>query len=239
MDRGSVQGKPALWYTYDEAMSFIGVLALLLLLNPGFLTAESKTEVVFNWAFVRQAQDGELKALDSASTARSEPGELFKIFLQPVQNAYIYVYLHDAQNELHLLFPGRIEDLDSRNYQDRKYYLPEGEDWFILDEAKGVEKFHLLVSSKRLLKLEALTKAYIDLKAKAKSSQDSIRIAMQRVLEEIARIRQQHSKLIVLAEKPVSIAGGVRGQDRAVEGFAVEIRAQEFYSKTFRVEHRP
>lgn len=236
-DRGGVQEKPAPWYTQTKLMNLSGFFALLWLLNAGCLAAESKTEVVFNWAFVKQTRDGELQMLDSSRVASIEPGEQLKIFLQPVQNAYIYVYLHDAQNELHLLFPRRIEDLHSRNYGNREYYLPEGEDWFVLDEAKGVEKFHLLASHERFPKLEALTKTYLDLKEKAKSSQDAIRIAMQRVLEEITRIRQQHSKLVVLAEKPVSIAGGVRGQNRAIEELAIEIRAQEFYSKTFRLEH--
>jgi len=214
-----------------RAAVFASVLALL----P--LYAESNSEVVFNWAFVKQTPSGDLQALGSSGVSQIGPGDQVKIFLEPVQNAFIYVFLHDAQNELHLLFPRRFEDLGNRDYTGQKYYLPEGEDWFVLDETQGVEKFQLLASAERFPKLEALSKTYLDLKEKPKSPQDGIRIAMQKVLEEITRIRQQHSKLVVLAEKPVSIAGGVRGQNAVVEELAIEIRAQGFYSKTIRLEH--
>ncbi len=185
----------------------------------------------FNWAFVRQGPDGSPTPIDFHEKVSISPGDLFKVYVQPVSNAFVYLFLHDAQGDLQLLFPDQFSVFDSRAYLDGRYFIPTGENWFALDGARGVERFYLVASSVRLKKLESLVGAYL-------ASTDKTRpAARQAVLDEIARLRKEHSQLTMAAEKPVTIAGGPRGVGPAVQKAATRIDAPGFYYKLFRLEH--
>ena len=131
---------------------------------------------------------------------------------------------------MQLLFPDRFEDFESRAYLDIPFFIPAGENWFTLDSATGTERFYLFASSKRLSTLESLTIAYQNA-AQGKGNSDS---AHQAVLDEIGRLRRVHSKLTVVSEKPVTLAGGMRDLTAKL---ATRIEAIDFYTRTFRLEH--
>ena len=70
-----------------------------------------------------------------------------------------------------------------------------------------------------------------------KTSESQKGAAREAVLDEIARLRREHSRLTIAAEKPVTIAGGTRGINAAIQNTATRIEAQGFYYKLFRLEH--
>ena len=216
----------------------IFLLIVFFLLRVGSLGADSAGELVFDWAFVKRGLDGEAGSIDFSRRVRISSNDLFKIYIQPLRGAYIYLYLYDVQKELYLLFPERFEDFDDRDYLGQKYYLPDGDAWFSLDDSRGVEKFYLLASVERLTRLEALTEEYTLLYDNRKGSSGETNTARQRVLDEIVSIRKQHSQFVITAEKPVPIAGGVRGQNADLEKLATRINAEGFYTKTLRLEHK-
>jgi hypothetical protein len=101
---------------------------------------------------------------------------------------------------------------------------------FKLDEQVGHETFYLLATTERLTNLETLLSTY----ATASRSEQS-QIATN-IVSEVREVKKRYRQFATLAERPVPIAGNVRGPD--IGDLAVDITAQNFYSKTFTIEHR-
>lgn len=209
------------------------LLIAVLLALPVSVTVSEEIQLEFDWAFVKSAPDGSVRAVDFSGKAAISPGDLFKISVRPVKNAFIYLLLHDAEGSLKLLFPGQFSDFDNSTYLNTQTFIPAGESWFTLDNASGTERFYLLASSKRLSRMESLILAY-QKAAQAKGSEGKAR---QAVLDEIGRLRATHSQLTAAAEKPVTIAGAMRGGNSAVSALGTRIEASDFYIKTFRLQH--
>ncbi len=189
-------------------------------------------DVVFDWAFVRRGPTGAPVRVEFAERVAVARGDLFKVHIQPIaKGTFVYLFLHDAEGNLELLFPDRFEAFQEPGYAGTPAFIPPGEDWFALDGSSGTERFYLVASSQRLRNLERLS---ADLRAAAPTG---IPAARQRVLDEIAALRREHSKLAVAAEKPVAIAGGTRGISDTVEKLGTRIEAVRFYTRTFRLEH--
>jgi len=207
----------------------LAILLLFLAAAGGLAAQEAQTS--FNWAFVKRGAEGSPVPIDFKERVSIAQGDLFKIHVQPIQNAFVYLFIHDAQGDLQLLFPERFEVFNGRTYLNTRYFIPEGDNWFTLDNAKGTERFYLLASSERLRPLESLFLSYDKASAGAKAA------ARQAVLDEVARVRREHSQLTIAAEKPVTIAGGTRGINAAIQKVATRIEAPGFYYKLFRLEH--
>jgi len=209
------------------------LLIAVLLALPISVTMSEEIQLQFDWAFVKSAPDGSVRAVDFSGKAAISPGDLFKISVRPVKNAFIYLFLHDAEGNLKLLFPDRLSDFDSSTYLNTQTFIPAGENWFTLDSVSGTERFYLLASSKRLSRMESLILAY----QKAAQGKGSDGGALQAVLDEISRLRTAHSQLTTAAEKPVTIAGAMRGGNGAVAMRGTRIEASDFYIRTFRLQH--
>jgi hypothetical protein len=207
------------------------LVVFFLLVSAAVGLAAEDSQTVFNWAFVKRAADGSAAPIDFKERVAISPGELFKIHVQPIRGAFIYLFLHDAGGDLQQLFPGSFGQFESPSYANTRYFVPDGDNWFTLDSAKGTERFYLVVSADRLRSLESLASAYQPSSGSARGA------ARQAVLDEIARIRSQHNSLTMAAEKPVTIAGGTRGINSAIEKVATRIEAPGFYYKLFRLEH--
>lgn len=164
-----------------------------------------------------------------------KPGDLFKIFLRPTAGSYVYLILHDAQNNLQVLFPQTFRAFESPGYAQTGVFIPEGDHrtGFTLDNAKGTERFYLLASVERLRTLESRINAYQKNAAKKGSATAAVNASRQAVLDEIQVLIKAHSRLAAAAEKPVIVGGG--GRDEGIE--ATRIDAGVFYSRTFRLEH--
>jgi hypothetical protein len=218
-----------------KVLAALFAAAIAGLCTPG-LTAQEK-RLAFDWAFVKRAPDGSAVPVDFKEKVDISAGDLFKIHVRPVHAAFIYLVLQDASDAVQLLFPESFDQFTAKGYEGMACFIPEGDDWFSLDSARGTERFILLASSERLPALEAglltLGKAEADPKAAAAVKAR----ARAAVLEEIARVRKLHSALAVAAEKPVTIAGGTRGINAAVQKLATRIEAAGFYTRTFKLEH--
>jgi hypothetical protein len=129
------------------------VVALLLTATAVYLCAQP-AHTVFNWAFVKRDADSSPASIDFKERVDIAPGDLFKIYVEPLRGAIIYLFLHDAQGDLHRLFPDSFGLFDSGTYQGTRHFIPEGDNWFTLDSTRGTERFYLVVSSERLRLLE-------------------------------------------------------------------------------------
>ena len=155
------------------------------------------------------------------------------------KKCFVYVIYHTRQDDVHLLFPYNIQQFATEYTLFKKYYIPQGNMWFELDENIGSETFYLLASAQRLIKLEALFKTH--------SSADPVRkhqLAKQ-ILAEIRKIKRRYRTLTTIAERPVPIGGSVRGITKEektrcpdIDPIAAEVSAYTFYSRTFTIDHR-
>ncbi len=213
---------------------FIGLTALC----PRSIDAGGNSPSIrFRWSFCAQTgleDRSEIVAITKDTPLRS--GDRIKMFLQPVSTCYLYVLYYSSQGELSLLYP---TNLSTREVPDANQILiPEGNHWLRLDGHTGPETFYLIASVKRLDHLEEL----IDRHLKPTGREDTT-ISAEAIINELKNLRRQHLKLAAPAERPVRLGGNLRdaaGQQfvQDIRRFAIEISAQDFFSRTFTIDHQ-
>ena len=203
--------------------------------------AGQESNVHYQWAFVaRSGGTGHhtLGVLTKDTTLKS--GDQFKMFVNLSKASYVYIVYKGSGNALTLLFPYSIDMFQKDYVLDKNYYIPKGRDWFTLDKNTGTETFYLLASSERLTSLENLLAEY----AKADSSKREE--AAAKVVNEIKETKKRFRTFATLAERPISIAGNVRGESKKqidpdrvdIATLATEISANNFFSKTITIDHK-
>ena len=188
--------------------------------------------IKFNWAFIIRTKEGSIETLDFGERVTAYSGDQIKIFLQPIGTVYLYLFFYSSQKELSLFFPASFDDFDHSFRNGEGYYIPSNDRWFVLDENRGVETFYLLASATRLKTLEETTIVFLN------ASEKKREMMKLKLITEIKGIRKRHSELKVHTEKPLSIAGTVRGVDTGMEHYVFEVESEEFYGKTLRIDHK-
>jgi hypothetical protein len=192
------------------------------------------------WAFgAIKKGEGESKLIPIARDTALKSGDQIKFFVKLEKKCFIYLVYHSSQGELSVLFPYRFEQLSTNYHTQAQYYIPQGSEWFELDQHKGLETFYLLASAKRLYELESLINKYETVDPTKKSE------LIKEILVEIRKVRKAHRKFKSFAEKPVAIMGHLRGSEELkaeggldVTNLAVEITGRNFYSRTFTIDHQ-
>lgn len=205
--------------------------------DPGAVQ-DNKENVAFRWGF--GALIGKEKRFVSITRDTSlATGDEIKMVVELKKECYVYL-IHDSPNgEVSLLFPEDIRQFAGDYKVGKNYYIPKGRGWFVLDNNTGRETFYLLAANERLLELEALMSEY------AAAPKDARPDAAKKILAEIRDVKRKFRTFTTLAERPVTIGGNIRGVDEAepakrpdVASIATEISANNFYSKTYTIEHK-
>ena len=207
----------------------LAVLSLAVLGRLGTASAESQEEdISFLWTFVALVDAGNVKkqmAITQDTTLKT--GDQLKMSVEPRKLCFVYVIYHGAQGEVRWLFPYNKQQFTTDYQPSKKYDIPPGEAWFKLNDQVGRETFYLLASTQRLTELETMLDAYA---AAPPAEQPPL---ASNIVAEIRDLRRRYRQLAAPAERPVPIAGNMREDAQAVE-----IKATNFYSKTFTIEHR-
>lgn len=219
-------------------------LGLGLTLGFGLVVAQQQSEqeqnIRFLWAFgAIKKGEGESKLIPIARDTALKSGDQIKFFVKLEIECFVYLIYHSSQGEVSVLFPYRFEQL-SRGYPSQaEYFIPQGVEWFELDEQVGQETFYLLASADRLHDLEALINMY-ETADPAKKPE-----LAKKALKEIRGLMRENRKFKSFAEKPVTIMGHLRGSEKVeaastpdVTNLAVEISGSNFYSRTFTIDHK-
>ncbi len=211
------------------------VAVTLLLVGGARLFADSNPAIRLIWALLIRAGDGSAKTVDcSRDVVRLKSNDRIRIFLRPQTACYFYLYLHDAQKNLFLLFPDQLSLWDKPADVEKSYTLPGSDRWFHLDERSGTEVIYLILSNRRLRALEAMTGRDWE-KGVGRSGLHSIPYSYD-VLEEIRRIIAACVSANVV-EKPVPVAGDFRGLQDEGELDGISVEARGVYVRTIRIEH--
>jgi len=223
-------------------LTFLLVILCFVLSGSPRTNAEQEKDknVCFRWAFgAIVGAENDLKLVAITRDTALKTGDQLKMFVELQKKCFVYVIYHSAQGEVSILFPYNVQQF-TRDYEtSKKYYIPQGDMWFRLDENVGRETFYLLASSHRLMELEGLFEKYISADPVRKSK------LVKQILAEIRKIKRRHRKFTAIAERPVPIVGNIRGVDDVqkavrpdVSSIAAEISAKTFYSRTFTIDHQ-
>jgi hypothetical protein len=225
----------------------VACLAILVLLSFSSISSVSIAadqkegmDVVFHWAFgsVRNRAQGTQFEQITGDT-RLSSGDQIKFFLKPASGCFVYLIYQSSQGELSVLYPYRFKKKSSGELNPKGYYIPEGNEWFQLDENMGQERFYLLASDTRLGRLEDLINQY---ESGDKGKKPEL---LQQILSEIDLLRRKNFKPKANAERPLSIVGNLRGTKKPQTALpldlaehAVEISASHFFIRTYTIDHR-
>jgi len=214
---------------------------LLLSLSPK-ANAEQKEDkdVSFRWAFgaiTGPENDRELVAITRDTELKT--GDQVKMYLELEKKCFVYVFYRSAQDEVQMVFPYNARQFSDDYKTSTKYYIPQGNKWFKMDEKTGPETFYLLASAERLTELEAIYGKY------GSADPGQKQALAKQVIAKIRKIKKSHRKFTTVAERPVAIGGNVRGIKVGGAGpvfdvstLAVEISATNFFSRTFTIDHK-
>lgn len=214
------------------------VLAALLCATAGGALAQTNENVAFKWAF--GALTGPAKTfvpISRDTVLRS--GDEVKMLVELVRECYVYVIYSGPNGEISLYFPYSFQQFSTDYETGKNYYIPKGRTWLTFDKIAGKETFYMLAAAERLTQLEALISSYQSAE-KAKKPEIA-----RNIVAEIRDVRKRFRTYSTLAEKPVTIGGNIRGVGEAeaarrpdVSTIAVAITANNFYAKTFTIDHR-
>jgi hypothetical protein len=222
--------------------SFCGLfVTVLIAAYPALaLSADEQALVKFRWAFGALKEDGaNLKLETIGANATLKTGDQLKMMVERETDCYVYVIHHSSQDVIRLLFPYTLTQPADNHLQEKKFYIPQSDRWFELDQHSGPETFYLLASATRLESLERLLDHYDRANASLKTD------LTRQILDEIRTLKKQHRELAATAERPETIGGAVRGFEKAqgmnrpdISIIAREISAPGFVARTFTIEHQ-
>lgn len=194
--------------------------------------------IAFRWGFGALVGKSKKFVSISRDTVLGSGDEL-KMVVELRKNCYVYVLHYSPKGEVTLLFPESFGQYSGDYEVGKNYYVPKGRGWFELDNSTGRETFYLLSSTERLLDLEALVGNYASAKTDEKAEFG------KKIVAEIRDVRRKFRNFATLAERPVTIGGNIRGVEGAeasnrpdVASIVTEISANNFYGKTFTIEHK-
>ena len=203
---------------------------VLPLADRGHPVAQEEANVHFRWAFgALVGGENPPRPIAITQDTTLKTGDQLKMLVELKKPGFVYVIHHGPQGEVQWLFPASRPPFETDYQAAKRYDIPPGDGWFKLDDQVGRETFYVLASVERLTDLETLLSTYA---SAPRSEQPQIATS---IVAEIREVRKRYRQFATLAERPVPIAGNVRGPD--IGDLVVEITAQNFYSKTFTIEH--
>ena len=177
-----------------------------------------------------------LVALESDSVLYS--GDKFKMMLQAAQQCHVYIIFKGSEGEILTLIPPNLDSLDQPIEPNKRVYIPNANDWFILDQNSGTETLYLLVSSEPLADLESQLKRY-------DSALPENRKEIAQAIVELIENHEMFSRpLTAAAEKPLLIGGTIRSLSERpvttedVSKLAEKIEFDDLFVRTYTIDHK-
>jgi hypothetical protein len=215
-------------------------IILALAFTTSLVFAQEKPNVAFEWSFATLSTAGKESTLvPIVRDTTLQTGDQIKMMVRLKMDCFIYVIHETPAGEISLKFPYDLKQFTTDYKTGKNYYVPKGREWFTLDNNTGRETFYIVASGKRLLDLEVLLSKYKDADVSKKPT------VAKDIVAEIRNVRKYYKTFTTLAERPISIGGNVRGMGKEtrsgipdVAQIATEISANNFYSKTFTIDHK-
>lgn len=221
------------WRTAGGAVrrTIAGLCVWACLAAGASMAQEPSRDVRFQWAIMKRSADGGRQFIPAKRPLTLATGDSLKLYVRPETNLCLYILLMDSSDALYAVFPPGGEPAKALA-AGTETVIPPGDQWFELDQAPGVETFHVVASPSPLPSLEAQCRRLRGL------GQPQDAQAQKAVLAELRVLSQKHSRLAAMAEKPISIAGTMRSADPSAPPEINQVSASGFASKIIHVEHK-
>ena len=179
------------------------------------------------------------KLIEITRDTELKSGDQLKMLIKLKQECFVYVFYYSAQGKFYMLFPYSLDQFSTDYILSKKYYIPQGNFVFELDDNAGYEKFYLIASVKRLLELENLYGSYESTDVSKKPD------FLKNVIDEIRQLRKQQRKLTSEAERPLTSLGPIRAhivdgktEFARLDKITTDYNAKDFFAKTITIEHK-
>lgn len=190
----------------------------------------SAAKVNFRWAVLADSSEG-MRPLDFTGSPVVFSGTALQIYLEHLDNCYIYLYLLDFGDNLTPLYPAKSSDYDYGFPRGPKL-IPPGEQSFTFVPPTGIETLLLIGSAQRLFQLEKLTEEF---------NRSPDQMGQQKLLLDlIGELIDSKEKLSRAAEDQEKVtvkyktAGGI--QERRFK--ATEVNISDLYGRRLLIDHR-
>jgi hypothetical protein len=223
-------------------LSFLFLAFLCAVLTAGRPASadDSDLPVQFRWAFVARPAAGPDPYVPITRDTALKTGDQFRIYVERASGCYVYLIFQSSQNNFSLLFPADPARYAAGPPRAETAYIPEGNQWFKLDNHIGRETFYILASAERLERLETFLSQHAGVGTPESKSR-----ANRQIIDEIKRLRWNHRRFKQTAERPVSVMGQLRGVKQPspapvvdIAAHAIVVSTQTFYSRTITIDHR-
>lgn len=224
---------------FSTPMLFVSVATALMAATAFTALAEEPTSDVLEvrWVMAGLEKDADPShpiSISPQTTLRT--GDKIKMYLNAVNECFFYLFHHNPEGQLQLIYPDSLPS--AALVRGTRLTVPQGDQWFELDEQTGTETFHVLVSPTPLRSIETL---YGDYQRHASENGSSA----ARLLTAIDRLRNQQRPLTSKAERPLSIGGTIRGTPDAdadttesrLDHLAEDISTATVFCRTYTIEH--
>lgn len=220
-----------------KASNMLRIVCLAAALLAAHAFTVSADEIAVRWVMAGIEKDADPSrpiSISPETTLRT--GDKIKMYLKTVNDCFFYLFYHNPEGQLQLIFP---DSLPSEALAGgTQLTVPEGDQWFELDEQTGMETFHVLVSPTRLRSIEILYEDYRQHLSEEGSS-------AARIISAIERLRSQQRPLTSKAERPLSIGGTIRGAsgkgsettEKRLDKLAENIVTDNVFCRTYTIEH--
>jgi len=226
----------------NSLLKMLGVVcSTAILIAASVLTAlaqsPSSDDIAVRWVMAGIAKDADSSSPVSISTdARMNSGDRIKMYLSTRRKCFFYLFHQSPEGGLKLLFPATLPSQGLPG--GTRLTVPQGEQWFELDEQTGTETFHVLVSPTPLETIETLYQDYMQ-----HADRNGSTLAL--LLSAFEQLRQQQRPLTSKAERPLSIGGTIRGAsepkaettEAQLDRLAEEIATRNVFCRTYTIEH--
>ena len=219
---------------------YLILIILFLDFTPGqksYSEEKNINQISFHWALLNK-KNNIIRSLDCRHEVKINKNDFLSFFIQPLKNAYIYLYLYDTEKKLYFLFPSELNDFKNETYYEKKFFIPKGDNYLIFKNQSGKIKFFLLASKSRLKNLEKLTNDYLRYTDNINKSNIRIEIAKQKILHYILELKHQFNQKRIKAETPVPFAGSIRGEKNNVQFEATLVQTDKTYVKTIYINKK-
>jgi hypothetical protein len=220
-------------------MLFVSVAAALMAATAFTTLAEEPASdgIEVRWVMAGIEKDADpARPISISPEATLRTGDKIKMYLKVISKCFFYLFYHTPEGQLRLIYP---DSLPSKALASgTQLTVPQGDQWFELDEQTGTETFHVLVSPTPLRSIETLYEDY-------RQHESGNGYPAARIITAIERLRNQQRPLTSKAERPLSIGGTIRGPSDAgaettenrLDHLAEDVTTTSVFCRTYTIEH--
>lgn len=186
---------------------FISAIVFFFSIIPLFSNTDIFEKGSFRFAFINIKNNEIIEKIENKDILYESFKSMPYLFFQPLNNAFLYIFLVSSSGELKTLFPHSFRSFDKR-YDTFKFFIPENRDWspFLSADADSYA-LHLLIAPERLNDIEDLVLEYQKIPGESPERKKSV---LHRLLLEIKQTKRDFLQVNNARQSKAAFGGTFR-----------------------------